>query len=279
MSPADRIAIRVHECASIAALVEEHAQSELSNLILATRLGALQDALSDCDDTDTLADPEEGEEDPEEEAEEEAAEEAAEEAEEEDAEEDAEAEDRADDLQEGEAAAEADPWPDVSARPAEEAPAPAPPPPEADEPPIPPEALRGQLTEARARVLMRMWPDLTHDMRDIHQAMLAHPGPPMPNSTAIYGLAQRLGLPTRRSEAYAQPAEADAPAAPEPTTAEGVLASVPADDLAEARRMLAAGKIGAKGLHEYFGWPMLRAQAIAEAIRAEAMAAAQGRAA
>lgn len=47
-----------------------------------------------------------------------------------------------------------------------------------------------------------------------------------------------------------------------------VLASVPDDDLAEARAMIRAGQ-GANALHEYFGWPHPRAVRIAAALRDE----------
>jgi hypothetical protein len=47
------------------------------------------------------------------------------------------------------------------------------------------------------------------------------------------------------------------------------LASLPADDLTEAREMMRGGKVGAKALAEYFGWDQDLAVKIAAALRDE----------
>jgi hypothetical protein len=47
------------------------------------------------------------------------------------------------------------------------------------------------------------------------------------------------------------------------------LASLPADDLAEAREMMRGGKVGARALAEYFGWDQELAVKIAAALRDE----------
>jgi hypothetical protein len=51
-----------------------------------------------------------------------------------------------------------------------------------------------------------------------------------------------------------------------------VLAGLDDDDLAEARAMMRSGKVGARALHEYFGWPLPQAVKIAAALRDEVAA-------
>lgn len=69
-----------------------------------------------------------------------------------------------------------------------------------------------------------MWRDLTYDRKLIEAELAAMPGPPPPNNnTWVYSWAAVLGLPTRRTEAFAPgaPTPSEPPAAPveaKPTT-------------------------------------------------------------
>ncbi|MBU8540852.1 hypothetical protein [Falsiroseomonas tokyonensis] len=57
------------------------------------------------------------------------------------------------------------------------------------------------------------------------------------------------------------------------------LAALPPDDAEEARQMMRNGKVGARDLAEYFGWPQEQSIKVAAAIRDEMAARARGTAA
>lgn len=86
------------------------------------------------------------------------------------------------------------------------------------------------------------------------------PGRPVA-AGSLYYVAKQAGLGRRTSSDDASPLVSAETRHP--------FAEVPADELAEAREMMRKASCGAKALHEYFGWPLERAQAIAAAIRDE----------
>jgi hypothetical protein len=208
------------------------------------------------------------------------------------------------------------------------------PPPASKIPPPPPERVRQEgpgaqtLTRERADLLRELWPNLSLSLREILHRFNGLPGRTLETPNALYSIAPKLGLPTRRMPLRkAAKTPQPTPGEPEPSekawTPERValltrlhaehktfraiaqacsdlpgppiddrmvtrkvhrsglvrppkhadpkdpLASLDADDLEEARRMIRSGKRGAKDLAQHFGWEDDRAIAIAAAIRDE----------
>jgi hypothetical protein len=139
-------------------------------------------------------------------------------------------------------------------------------PPSAPPPERPSTFAGGVWTGERIEKLVSMW-NAGDSKEAILAAVSALPGEPPSGVGAITGKISDLR--ERGVELTQRPLGRRAP------PPEAVFVGIPDDDVEEARKMMrASDRCGARQLHEYFGWPLTRAQAIAAVLRAQIQAAA-----
>jgi hypothetical protein len=133
----------------------------------------------------------------------------------------------------------------------------------------------------RDAVIRTLWSDQAITVPQMAERISAMPPGQAVSDTWVWRRAVALGLPSARfgvplrrpepeGEGEAAAAEAEAPAASPVTPGVGPLAQYDADELHDFRRVVLSEGKGARALHERFKIPLSEAQAIAEALRAEA---------
>ncbi|MBK1656872.1 hypothetical protein [Paracraurococcus ruber] len=155
--------------------------------------------------------------------------------------------------------------PATGARPLAPVAAPPPAPVAAAPAPAPAPGGRGMLTSEQEALFRRLWPDRTRSASDVLRAINGLPGQRFAASTSLYSLAQRLGLPTQRTEtdegqpapppAPAQAAPASAAKAPTLSPSSGAVITVAGQEARireEVRECRAAG-MGARAIKEELG--------------------------
>lgn len=127
---------------------------------------------------------------------------------------------------------------------------------------------RAKLSDDRAALLRRMWPDGRYSVPEIHQAFNALPGTRYVNAQSLYEAAHRLGLPRKRPPPPGGARRGGREPARDPAKVLTGLSNRPRpvdeEDRLEAEAMLDSGRSVAD-LAEWFGWDLARAREVARA--------------